>query len=104
MWSAGAYPRGLVGIQECAAQVEERAEDEVRDKESDPLAVVALGLEDDPQGILRDTHDDHERSERAQRVPIVGDSELAAPHERCSEPQALDHRRGDSEPHEREPG
>jgi hypothetical protein len=63
VWSAGAYPRSLVGIQERAPQVEQRAQDEVGEKHGDALAVVALRVQELAQDVGRDPHDDHERGE-----------------------------------------
>jgi hypothetical protein len=40
--SAGAYPGCLVEIQQCAAQIEQRAEDDVRQQVRDALAVLPL--------------------------------------------------------------
>jgi hypothetical protein len=42
VWSAGAYPRSLVGIEERAPEVEERAQDEIGQAVRDPLSVVSL--------------------------------------------------------------
>ena len=48
--SAGAYPGRLVEIQQCAAEVEQRAEHEVGESERDALAVVALRVQQRDQG------------------------------------------------------
>jgi hypothetical protein len=56
-----AYPGGLVVVQQRAADVEQRAEDDVGEREGGTLARVALGVEQPLQSDLCDDHDEHER-------------------------------------------
>jgi hypothetical protein len=58
--SAGAYPGCLVEIQEGAAQVEERCQDDVGERVRDPLAAFALRAKQRDQRQLRDADDDHD--------------------------------------------
>src|SRR6476469_8263707 len=76
--TAGPYPRSLIEIQERTTEVEERCQDEVGQRVCDPLPVLALRAKQRDQGQLRHTDDDHDRSERAEGVHVVGRPEPAA--------------------------
>src|SRR6476619_1768883 len=99
----GAYPGCLVEIQQRAADEEEWTEDEVGRGEGDPLAVVSLRVQERAERVPGDADNDDERRERAERVHVVGDAELAAAGEGVAERAPLDHRRRDGEADEREP-
>src|SRR4029078_2414621 len=75
--SPGPYPGCLVEIQQCAAEVEQRAEDDIRDEVRDPLAVLFLGAQEREKRQLRDADDDDQRGQRAQRVHVVRSTESA---------------------------
>src|SRR4051812_1786427 len=101
--SPGPYPGRLVDIQQCAAEVEERAEDDVGDEMGDALAVLALRPQERDQRQLGDADDDDQRRQRAERVDVVGGAEPPAAAKRVTEAEVLDHRGRDGEPEEREP-
>src|SRR5579871_2757279 len=91
--SRRAYPGRLIEVEHRGSDVEERAQDDIGEEERDAEAVVALGVQEDLEGVLRDPDDEHERGERAECVGVVGPSELAAAYERGPERETLDERR-----------
>ena len=75
--SAGAYPGCLVDIQQCAAEIEQWAEDEVRHEVCRPLSVLSLRAQEGDQRQLGDPDDHDQRRERAERMHVVGSAQLA---------------------------
>jgi len=102
--SAGAYPGCLIDIQKRAAEVEERAQNEVGDEERDALAVVTLRMESGGQRLLPDPHDEDENREGPERVDVVSHPEPATAHQRLAKSPLLHQRRRHSKADEREPG
>src|SRR5215831_13985444 len=95
--ATGAYSGDLVDVEQRPAEVEERAEDELGEEDTDAEAGVALAVEQRAEHVRGDADDDDERAERAERVDVVGHPEPAAADERLAEPLPLDHRRGHGE-------
>ena len=102
--SARPYPRGLVHIQQGAAEVEQRAQHEVGEEDGDALATVALRVQEGAQHVSCDADDEHQRGDRPERVHVVGETESSPALERVAEPLLLDHRSRHGEADEREPG
>src|SRR5262249_48550418 len=101
--ATGAYSGRLVDVEQRPAEVEERAQDELREEDADAQAVVALAVEERAEHVCCHPDDDDERAERAERVHVVGHSQPAAADERLAEAGALDHRRGHGEADQGEP-
>jgi hypothetical protein len=80
--SGGPYTGRLIEIEQCAAEVEQRAEHEIRETERDSLAGVALDAEQQAERLLGEPDDDDERSERPERVRVVSGPEQTAADER----------------------
>ena len=69
-----------------------------------PLPVLPLRAEQCDQRQVGDGDDDHERSQSAECVHVVGGGEAAAALEGSAEAEVLDHRCRDGQAEEREPG
>ena len=91
-------------VQERPADVEQRGEHHVREREGGPLTRVALRVEEPLQRDLGDRDDEHERSERAEGVDEVGATEPPTAEEGGAERQALHEAGRHRETHEGEPG
>src|SRR5215467_3522554 len=91
---AGPYTGCLVEIEQCAAEVQERAEHDVTERERNAATRIALRAEQQAQGLATQRHDDHQSRKRAERMDVVDRAELPSSDERRPERELLDERGG----------
>ena len=91
------YSRRLVEVQERSTQEEQRRENEIGEEERRALRGIRLPVQHDDQRELRDAEDDRERSERPERMGVIGTSELETTSQRSANAETLVQSRRDRE-------
>jgi hypothetical protein len=102
--SGRAYPGRLIEIEERRAEVQERAEDEQREKRRHAPGGLPLAVQERTHHAGRELDDEQQGAERAERMDEVGGRQPPAAAEGRAGTAPLAHEDGDGEAPEGEPG